>query len=52
MSEIKNESPKLMWTYTLISLAVILVFLAVKPEWFWVALPFFCTYLVKAVGVI
>lgn len=29
-----------------------LLLLWVKPEWFWVALPFFGTYLVKAFGVI
>lgn len=52
MAEATKESSKLMWTYTLISLAVMLVLLAVKPEWFWVALPFFGTYLVKALGVI
>lgn len=52
MAEATKDSPKLMWTYTFISLAVMLVLLAVKPEWFWVALPFFGTYLVKALGVI
>ncbi|MEP7320962.1 MAG: hypothetical protein ABI761_03545 [Saprospiraceae bacterium] len=52
MEATKKDSPRLMWIYTLISLAVMLTFLAFKPEWFWVALPFFGTYLVKAFGVI
>jgi len=36
------------WLMTLASLAAIIVFLMVLPEWFWVALPFFLTYFVKA----
>ena len=52
MEEVKKDNPRMMWTYTFISLAVILAFLAFKPEWFWVALPFFGTYLVKSLGVI
>jgi len=52
MAEATKESTKLMWIYTFISLAVMLLLLAVKPEWFWVALPFFGTYLVKALGAI
>ena len=52
MNQTKSESSRLMWVYTLISLVIMLFLLAVKPEWFWVALPFFGTYLVKALGVI
>ncbi|HNR08469.1 MAG TPA: hypothetical protein PKM27_14210 [Saprospiraceae bacterium] len=52
MNQTKSESSRLMWVYTLISLVIMLFLLAVKPEWFWVALPFFGTYLVKAFGVI
>jgi ABC-type Na+ efflux pump permease subunit len=52
MSEAKNESTKLMWIYTAVSFTAIVLFLIFKPEWFWVALPFFGTYLVKALGVI
>ena len=36
------------WLMTLASLAAMIVFLLVLPEWFWVALPFFLTYFVKA----
>lgn len=42
------ESVKMYWLYTIISLVVTLGFLVVKPEWFWVPLPFLCTYFVKA----
>jgi hypothetical protein len=52
MEATKKDNPKTMWLYTFISLAVILAFLAFKPEWFWVALPFFATYLVKSLGAI
>lgn len=42
------ESVKMYWLYTLVSVAAIFAFLYFKPEWFWVALPFVCTYFVKA----
>ncbi|MDZ4709793.1 MAG: hypothetical protein SH818_15445 [Saprospiraceae bacterium] len=52
MEQTKKESTRTLWIYTAISFIVIVAFLAIKPEWFWVALPFFGTYLVKAFGVI
>lgn len=52
MEQTKNESTRTLWIYCLISFIVMVGFLAIKPEWFWVALPFFGTYLVKALGVI
>ncbi|MEP7267976.1 MAG: hypothetical protein ABI844_10150 [Saprospiraceae bacterium] len=52
MEESKKESSKQLWLYTFVSLAVMIILLAVKPEWFWIALPFSATYLVKAFGVI
>jgi hypothetical protein len=36
------------WLYTFISLAAMILLLIVIPEWFWLALPFFLTYLVMA----
>jgi hypothetical protein len=42
------ESVRLYWIYTLLSVAGIVLFLMFKPEWFWVMLPPFCTYFVKA----
>jgi len=36
------------WMMTLVSLAAVILLLIVLPEWFWVALPFFLTYFVKA----
>ena len=36
------------WIYFLISLVVTIGFLIILPEWFWVALPFLFTALVKA----
>jgi hypothetical protein len=43
-----TESVRLYWIYTLLSLVGIVLFLIFKPEWFWVMLPPFFTYLVKA----
>ncbi|MBK9255285.1 MAG: hypothetical protein IPM42_07355 [Saprospiraceae bacterium] len=43
-----TESTKIYWLYTLLSLAATVLFLIFKPEWFWVCLPPFCTYFVKA----
>lgn len=40
------------WIYTIISTAVMCGLLVVYPEWFWVALPFVLTSLVKAFDVI
>ncbi|MDZ4681459.1 MAG: hypothetical protein SH848_16410 [Saprospiraceae bacterium] len=36
------------WLMTLAFLGAIIVFLMVMPEWFWVVLPFFLTFFVKA----
>ncbi len=36
------------WLMTLVSLVAMIAFLLLLPEWFWVTLPFFLTYLVKA----
>lgn len=43
-----SESAKKYWLYFGISTVAILAFLVIKPEWFWLALPFFCVYFVKA----
>jgi len=43
-----SESVRIYWIYTLLSLIGIGLFLMYKPEWFWVMLPPFCTYFVKA----
>ncbi|HRO07612.1 MAG TPA: hypothetical protein PK611_00085 [Saprospiraceae bacterium] len=43
-----TESVGLYWIYTLLSLVGIILFFIFKPEWFWVMLPSFCTYFVKA----
>jgi hypothetical protein len=36
------------WAYFAISVALTIVFLLVRPEWFWVMLPFVCTYFIQA----
>ncbi len=36
------------WLMTLVSLVAVIALLAFADEWFWLALPFFLTYLVKA----
>ncbi|MEL6987880.1 MAG: hypothetical protein AAGK97_08625 [Bacteroidota bacterium] len=51
MSEAKESKAKY-WMITAISFAAIVILLVVKPEFFWVALPFFFTYLTKAFDVI
>lgn len=43
-----SESIRMYWIYTLLSLVGIVVFLMFKPEWFWVMLPSFFTYFIKA----
>lgn len=43
-----TESVRMYWLYTLVSLLGTFAFLYFKPEWFWVMLPFFFTYFVKA----
>jgi hypothetical protein len=42
------EQTRKYWIYTGISTAAMCAILLVNPEWFWVALPFVLTYLVKA----
>ncbi len=36
------------WIYFTISVLLTVGFLLVKPEWFWVMLPFVCTYFIQA----
>jgi len=43
-----EESVKTYWLFTIISLVATLGLLFTWPEWFWVTLPFLCTYFVKA----
>lgn len=42
---VKNtgKAKMLFWVF----LAIMIVFMVVKPEWFWVWLPFVCTYFVQ-----
>ncbi|MBP7821459.1 MAG: hypothetical protein KA010_00955 [Saprospiraceae bacterium] len=40
------------WAIFFISTIVMIALLIFLPEWFWVALPFVCTYLALALGVI
>jgi hypothetical protein len=50
MSEVKTGQ-KSDWLIFLVSLVAMIVLLIVATPWFWVALPFVLTYLVKAIGV-
>lgn len=43
-----TSSTKLDWIIFLVSLVACIGFLMIKPEWFWVTLPFLFTYLVRA----
>lgn len=47
MEQTRNDTRKY-WIYTLISFIVMVALLVVIPAWFWLALPFFLTYLVMA----
>lgn len=46
--ETANSSTLKDWIFFFISLVVIIALLIYASEWFWVALPFVLTYLVKA----
>jgi hypothetical protein len=48
----KEESRGKYWLLFLISLVVIVLLLLFITPWFWVALPFVLTFLVKAMGVV
>ncbi|MEO6131231.1 MAG: hypothetical protein ABIQ02_05255 [Saprospiraceae bacterium] len=46
----KDENRGKYWLITLASFAVGVTLLFVLPSFFWIALPFFFTYFVKAIG--
>lgn len=46
--ETTNNSTTQDWIIFLISLIACIVILYVRPEWFWVTLPFIGTYLMRA----
>jgi hypothetical protein len=46
--ETTNKSNLMDWVLFLVSTAVLSTIYVVSNEWFWVALPFSLTYLVKA----
>ena len=45
-----NSKTAMNWMITLVSFVIGLVLLIFKPELFWLALPFFLTYFVKAIN--
>lgn len=47
-----NESSKKYWIYFGISFVIIVLLLAYASEFFWIALPFVLTFLVKAFNAI
>lgn len=47
-AQTKNRSRALDWLLFLASTAVVILLLIFADEWFWVALPFSLTYLVRA----
>ena len=47
-AEANNKSTAMDWVFFLISTAVVVALLIFANEWFWLALPFSLTYLVKA----
>jgi hypothetical protein len=48
-AEPDNSNKMMNWMITLISLVAGIVLLLFVPEMFWLALPFFLTYFVKAI---
>lgn len=44
----KSDSRGMDWILFLVSLVIMILLLMYADEWFWLALPFVCTYLVKA----
>jgi hypothetical protein len=47
-----NKSRTMDWVLFLVSTAAVILLLMFADEWFWVALPFSLTYLVKALNAI
>ncbi len=50
--EATKESNRMDWIIFLVSTAIMIALMIYKPAWFWVALPFSTSYLVKALKVI
>ena len=50
--ETTKDSTTMDWIIFLISTIIMVALMIYKPAWFWVALPFSTTYLVKALRVI
>lgn len=46
----EKENKGLYWLICLSALVVGVALLIFSPQWFWLALPFFLTYFVKAIG--
>jgi len=47
-----NESSKKYWMYFGVSFVIIVLLLTFASQFFWIALPFVLTFLVKALGAI
>lgn len=52
MEETKKASKGIYWLLFFISLAAFVVFVIFLPEWFWITLPFVCTFLAGAMDAI
>lgn len=50
--ETTKDSTTMDWIIFLVSTIIMVALMIYKPAWFWVALPFSTTYLVKALRVI
>jgi hypothetical protein len=50
--ETTKDSTTMDWLIFLVSTIIMVALMIYKPAWFWVALPFSTTYLVKALRVI
>lgn len=52
METAKESNTTMDWIIFLVSTVIMILLMIYKPAWFWVALPFSTTYLVKALRVI
>ena len=50
-STTENDSTRMDWIWFLVSTVIMILMLIYLNEWFWLALPFSLTYLVKALRV-
>ena len=51
MESSTNDSTRMDWIWTIVSGVIMILLLMYANQWFWLAMPFFFTYLVRALRV-